>query len=320
MIRLTNNYRGLRRIAIWTAAGIILIAMLVILPMLFGGTPRPLKPTGSTEAVFPEPVGSGQSVPIGFNQLNEDPAALRDRRIQVTGSYTPLEVPGCQSPGSPRVQWALVSEGLQLDAVGFEGLLRRLPSGTLMTVEGIWRLYQGPVDCGKDTPARNVWYLQVERILEPNPLFGGAQPDGTTSDSSGTLPASGATDATPTSAAPTATPLPTSSIPTATPEVTATGTLRATATARASTDATLTPIGTAGTPTRTPRVVTGTPSTNATVTPTSTGTVQPGASTTPSANSSPTPTQTQVPVMTATAGTGYPGPSTTATATPGTYP
>lgn len=319
MIRLEYNYRGLRRIAILTAAGIVLIALVLILPMIFSGSDRPLKPANDPTAAATADQGNGQPVPIGFNQLNEDPAALRNRRIQVTGSYTPLAAPGCQPPKSPRIRWALVSEGLQLDAVGYEDLLRQLPAGTMMTVEGIWRLYQGPVACGKETPSKNVWYLQVERILEPNPLFDGAQPDSGAPEGS-SVPAGSTPESTPEAASPSATPLPTSSIPTATPESVPTGTARATATSPGTSTATLTPTGTRLTPTGTPPTATGTPSAGGTVTPSSTATVRPATTTTPSANASATATATVVPAMTATAAPGYPGPATTPTATPGTYP
>jgi hypothetical protein len=41
-----------------------------------------------------------------------------------------------------------------------------------MTVEGYWRLYEGPLGCGKNAPRAAIWYLEVLRIVEPNPLPG----------------------------------------------------------------------------------------------------------------------------------------------------
>ncbi len=53
---------------------------------------------------------------------------------------------------------------------GYEEVLKRLPDGLTMTVEGIWRQYDGPLGCGKEPGDGQAWYLQVERIISPNPL------------------------------------------------------------------------------------------------------------------------------------------------------
>jgi hypothetical protein len=45
-----------------------------------------------------------------------------------------------------------------------------------LTVTGIWRVYEGPVGCGKEPPDGTVWYLEVDRIVEPNPLVGSGGP------------------------------------------------------------------------------------------------------------------------------------------------
>ena len=38
-------------------------------------------------------------------------------------------------------------------------------------VQGIWRFYAGPVGCGKESQeSKGLWYLDVEHILQPNPL------------------------------------------------------------------------------------------------------------------------------------------------------
>lgn len=109
---------------------------------------------------------------IGFADLNADPAVFRDRRIQVSGVYTPVKVPDCRPFTGPVVRWSLVDEELQLNAIGFENILSLLSEGTEMTIAGIWRLYQGPLGCGKEPADDDLWYLAVDQILEPNPLFG----------------------------------------------------------------------------------------------------------------------------------------------------
>ncbi|MCZ7669586.1 MAG: hypothetical protein M5U34_21625 [Chloroflexi bacterium] len=54
--------------------------------------------------------------------------------------------------------------------MGHEELVKRLPDGLTLTVEGVWRQYDGPLGCGKGPAAGVTWYLQVERIVSPNPL------------------------------------------------------------------------------------------------------------------------------------------------------
>lgn len=234
---------------------------------------------------------------IGFADLNADPAAFRDRRIQVSGVYTPVEVPDCRPFAGPVVRWSLVDEELQLNAIGFERVLPLLGEGTEMTIAGIWRLYQGPLGCGKEPADGNLWYLAVDQILEPNPLFGagGVALTVVAGSPQPTLP-------------PLDLALPT---PAATTALTATETLLPTATLAATlpldltitSTLTITVVGTP-TPTITP-AVTGTLGTpGATGTPTLTGT--PGPSPTPSPTLSGSETATlEIPTATLE-GTGYP--------------
>ena len=131
---------------------------------------RPLKPPRNTAT--PNVIAiSSQPVIVTFAQLNEDPFALINRTIRVTGSYTPLDLPRCDgSYSGPHIVWALIAEELQLDARGFEQIMALVPPGTNLTIEGIWRHYEGPHGCGKEPPTATVWYLEVSRIVQPNPL------------------------------------------------------------------------------------------------------------------------------------------------------
>lgn len=117
-----------------------------------------------------------QPVLVGFAELNADPAAFLGQRIQVSGAYTPVEPPECVNYSGPPVRWSLVAEELQLNAMGFENLLRLVDEGLEMTVTGIWSAYHGPVGCGKEPPDGTIWYLMVDRIVEPNPLLGAVAP------------------------------------------------------------------------------------------------------------------------------------------------
>lgn len=165
-----------RSVGIVVAAAILVIIGLAMLAFsLSGRAERPLLPLLPTFTTVPETIAYEPEL-IGFAELNADPNAFRGRRIQVSGAYMPVEPPKCVNYAGPTIRWSLVAEELQLNAMGFENLLRLLETSTDMTVVGVWSAYQGPLGCGKSPPQGTVWYLAVERILEPNPLLGANGP------------------------------------------------------------------------------------------------------------------------------------------------
>jgi hypothetical protein len=127
---------------------------------------KPIRPTAT-------PAGgviSGQPVLVTFTELESEPFRYRNQVIRVSGDYVRLPSPACRYERGPRLRWALVAEGFRLDAIGFEPILRLVPEGLPLTVDGIWRRYEGRLGCGKGAPSGIAWYLQVERIVHPNPL------------------------------------------------------------------------------------------------------------------------------------------------------
>ena len=109
-------------------------------------------------------------VEVSFAELNEDPFAYLGRAIRVSGRFEDRPAPDCDGFNGPSPGWALVAEQLRLDAAGFEPLAGFIPEGTLLTVDGFWQLYRGPLGCGKAPPDGAVWYLSALAIVEPNPL------------------------------------------------------------------------------------------------------------------------------------------------------
>lgn len=165
-----------RSVGITVAAAVLVIIGLAMLAFsLSGRAERPLLPILPTFTTVPETIANEPEL-IGFAELNADPNAFRGRRIQVSGAYTPVDPPECVDYAGPIIRWSLVADELQLNAVGFENVLRLLETDTNMTVMGVWSAYQGPLGCGKSPPQGTVWYLAVERILEPNPLLGANGP------------------------------------------------------------------------------------------------------------------------------------------------
>ncbi len=166
----TGTMTNLVRLAV---GGLLLLAVgLVIVGfVMWPNSGQPLYPILASPTAA-SPTLQNETTLVGFDALNADPAAFRNQSIQVTGSYTPIDLPICQPFAGPRVQWSLVAEELQLNAIGFERILRLAEPGIPMTVTGVWRLYQGPLGCGKEPEDGAVWYLQVTQILEPNPITG----------------------------------------------------------------------------------------------------------------------------------------------------
>lgn len=291
----------------WVAAGLLLLLLLLWLIFSLSGA-RPLKPLRAT-AVPANITLNGQPLLVNFDDLNDDPADYANLRVRVSGNYIRLPLPDCPLFNGPRIQWGLVADGLQLNAQGFEAVvLPIVADNTQMTLEGIWRHYPGPAGCGKE-PANGLWYLEVEQIVQPNPLVAGTSTpvavlsvtpppfqDATATISGGQPPAIG-------------TPIPNVTIvstvvvgtPIGSPTVAGTavpGTPTSTTTSTATATASATPG--VGTPTVTADTLTSTPTPSGT----------PGSGTS-------VPTPTNPPLVTATPGDPYPAPSTP---TPGGYP
>jgi hypothetical protein len=285
----------------WLVAGLVLLLLIWLVLALSGS--RSLKPLRDTAVPLNITI-NGQPLLVDFDALNDNPGDYVNLRIRVSGNYLRLEPITCAPFSGPRIQWGLVAEGLQLNAKGFEAIvLPIVPANTQMTLEGIWRRYPGPAGCGKE-PTAGLWYLEVEQIVQPNPLVAGSAtpatllsitpppfPGTATPTVAGGLPPVGGT------------PIPNvtivSTVVVGTPVGAATGagtTVPGTATATPTSTATgtlATPTSGPGTPTGAPGVPTGT------ATPTPAG--NPGNGTT-------VPAPTNPALVTATPGSGYPGP------------
>ncbi len=125
------------------AAFLLLAGLVLVTSTLLGRGSRPLYPNLPTFTPLSETLESKPTV-LTFTELNADPDAYRDRRIQVAGNYASVSPPTCAPFSGPAIRWTLVADELQLNAVGFENILRLLAEGTPMTVTGTWRLYRGP--------------------------------------------------------------------------------------------------------------------------------------------------------------------------------
>lgn len=264
---------------------------------------RPFRPEPTAIAL----VVDGQPQLVTFTELSQNAYQYHNKRIRVTGFYLPLALPDCNQHSGPTFHWAIISQGLQLNAIGFERPLALVSAGSTLTVEGIWRLYDGPAGCGKSPERSNIWYLHVEQIVQPNPLTA-STPDPAayllTGVSTPIFPTVGPTNTPRPGASPT--PSPTAVPPTATSNLTPTvTTTRGTAAPGPTTAVTATTSATATLISRTPTPTRG-PGTVAPPTATGTLAVTTTAVSTPTPPSSyPGPGNTPVPPIFPTLTPGY---------------
>lgn len=293
----------------------VLITLIFLVSFVFNrSSNRPIKPiisTGTPGALLTNYAPES----VSFFDLETDPTQYLNQRIRVTGRFTHIEQPLCQPYSGPRIKWGIIDDTLQMNALGYESVVKSLPNNIEMTLEGIWKFYPGAVGCGKESQANNgLWYIHVEHILQPNPLpIAGING----------LAQVGITDSEPLQP-----PNPVGEQPPGTSEAVATeiGTPEFTATNTATPSSTPTQIGTIG-PTTTPdgsATATFTPSATSTQAATTTTiTNTPAASTPPSGTVTPTliPTNTAVPTSGPPVGsTSTPNPGGYPAPTPGPYP
>jgi hypothetical protein len=133
--------------------------------------------TAPVPTPFPTPAAtptlpSQTTVALGLTDLVTSPGLYLDVPVQVSGRFRrqPLLVcPADPHPGP--TSWALGEAGLEVPASGFDQEVRALlPEELTVVVEGRLRRWQGLVGCGKRAQEREIWYLEVARILSPNPL------------------------------------------------------------------------------------------------------------------------------------------------------
>jgi hypothetical protein len=146
------------------------VMLLVLLASCQGpesATPTPFQ--GGAATIAPPP-----ATPIGVELLRlvTDPANFENAYLQVAGNYRSLPVLACgAAPRRPPASWALEDGEVYVQAAGYDTLLAAVaPQGLPMEVVGQWRRWRGPVGCGKEADITEIWYLDVTRILSPNPI------------------------------------------------------------------------------------------------------------------------------------------------------
>jgi hypothetical protein len=146
-----------------------LILLLLLAACRGGGTagPTPFPTPGNTAT----PGGAGP-VALNVTDLMAAPGLYVDTVVQLTGLLRRQPVLVCESEPHPSpATWGLAEGGLVALAGGYDQQVRSLlPDDLTVTAEGRWRRWEGLVGCGKSATQREVWYLDVSRILSPSPL------------------------------------------------------------------------------------------------------------------------------------------------------
>lgn len=147
---------------IWLVTGSLLL-------LLLAGCGE--KDAGSLPAVPTTPVAAGDMT-LQLEELVTDPVAFEGKLVQVSGRYSVLPMPPCDSAlYLPPATWLLGDGGVIVRMAGLQGILEALASdGLAMTVEGRWERWDGWIGCGDAAVSSTIWYLQAMRILSPNPL------------------------------------------------------------------------------------------------------------------------------------------------------
>ena len=134
-------------------------------------TPTPFPPTIDNAALGQ--IGSSITpVPAVLADVMANPEFYEGAHLQVSGQYfrRPLQVCGVDPHPAP-AGWDLVAGDVSVPAGGFNDQLRLLlPDGITMTVIGRFTHWQGPVGCGKQAVAKEIWYLDVVKIIDPTQL------------------------------------------------------------------------------------------------------------------------------------------------------
>ena len=184
--------------------------------------------------IFPTPthigVVSRPPIPVDFVTLNSDPELFLDRQIQVSGTYLPLREPSCNRQRGPQVDWYLISDGLEMNVSGYGSIVSLLPEQSFFTIEGIWRVYRGASGCAKEPSQETVWYLDIVRIVDPNPIVAQAMPEGAVTVIPAAVSTASTTDQTPASEFAASTPESIQLTPTLTPTLVDTNNNQLTAT------------------------------------------------------------------------------------------
>ena len=130
-----------------------------------------------TPTAFPQEIPSLRitttaPIPISLDYLAANPDFYVGATLHLTGQFRRLPVLACEGKSYPSpATWGLEADDSFASASGMDAQLRSLlDEEQLITVEGRWLKYEGPVGCGTNLQDQTIWYLSSDRVLDPHPL------------------------------------------------------------------------------------------------------------------------------------------------------
>jgi hypothetical protein len=133
------------------------------------GTPTPFPTPAAVSSI---PSANIDILPLTIADLIATPEASQDAYVQLTGRYRRLPKLVCDADPHPSpATWELADGEALVLAGGFDGQLRSLvPDELIVTVQGRWLRWHGPIGCGKRAEVQEIWYLHVLRVIDPSPI------------------------------------------------------------------------------------------------------------------------------------------------------
>ena len=119
----------------------ILIIVLLIAIILFlvgsvnSSSNRAIKPLVATTTPAALRIDS-EAERVDFADLEADPLQFRNQRIEVSGLFTHITLPDCLPYSGPQTKWGLINGTLQMNALGYENIIRTLPNQIDMRCSG----------------------------------------------------------------------------------------------------------------------------------------------------------------------------------------
>ncbi len=157
-----------------TRAGLLPVLLMGLLLSACRAVDREVQPTPTPfpKEVRSQRVTTAAPIPITLDNLAANPDFYVGATLHLTGHFRRLPLLACQGEAVPSpATWGLESDGFLANASGMDEQLRSLlEEDQLITVEGRWLRFEGPLGCEPFLNDQTIWYLSADQILDPHPL------------------------------------------------------------------------------------------------------------------------------------------------------
>jgi hypothetical protein len=129
-------------------------------------------PTSFPLQVPVQRITTAAPIPISLENLAANPDFYIGATLQISGQFHRLPRLVCEGTSYPSpAKWALEENGFMANASGMDAQMRSLvEEGQEIKVEGRWLKYEGSIGCEGQVQDETIWYLSVDRVLDPYPL------------------------------------------------------------------------------------------------------------------------------------------------------